>query len=332
MAYRPRGNKFFVDVSHQGKRMTATVDTEHEAQLKEMELKTALMTGNTKVETKTTGEWTLGQAVERTKLTRWKGTKSERTAYLNADLVVDHFGHDILLSNISTHDIDDFVDSLKKKGNGDGTINRKLAALSTIMEVAIERGKLSGKPRMRRLKEAKGRIRWLTDREEDVLLETLKLWEKHDHHDAVSVLLDTGMRLGELWRIRKIDISMKQGIIHIWVNKGDEPRSVPMTSRVKEILTRRLEVFGEQPFPYDNAWMRHTWDRAKRHLKLHNDEQFVPHCCRHTCASRLVQRGVSLAVVQAWLGHKNIQVTMRYAHLCPTNLLAAVEALEKRPQ
>ncbi len=42
----------------------------------------------------------------------------------------------------------------------------------------------------------------------------------------------------------------------------------------------------------------------------------------HTCASRLVQRGVPLKVVQEWMGHKAINMTMRYAHLAPANLLA----------
>jgi len=63
-------------------------------------------------------------------------------------------------------------------------------------------------------------------------------------------------------------------------------------------------------------------------MNLEHDEQFIPHCLRHTCASRLVQRGVPIMVVQEWLGHKTIQMTMRYAHLCPTNLEAAVKVLE----
>ncbi len=63
-------------------------------------------------------------------------------------------------------------------------------------------------------------------------------------------------------------------------------------------------------------------------MELEHDDQFIPHCLRHTCASRLVQRGVPILVVQQWLGHKTIQMTMRYAHLCPTNLEEAVKVLE----
>jgi len=56
--------------------------------------------------------------------------------------------------------------------------------------------------------------------------------------------------------------------------------------------------------------------------------QFVPHCLRHTCASRLVQREVNLKVVQQWMGQKSIQITLRYAHLTPSNLMDAVQILE----
>ncbi len=55
----------------------------------------------------------------------------------------------------------------------------------------------------------------------------------------------------------------------------------------------------------------------------------VAHALRHTCASRLVQRGVGLKVVQQWMGHKRIEVTLRYAHLSPTSLLEAVKVLEE---
>jgi integrase len=71
------------------------------------------------------------------------------------------------------------------------------------------------------------------------------------------------------------------------------------------------------------------WDRLRSHLNLDHDKQFVVHALRHTCASRLIQRGVPLAVVQKWMGHKAIQTTLRYAHLAPDSLRVAMEALEQ---
>lgn len=70
------------------------------------------------------------------------------------------------------------------------------------------------------------------------------------------------------------------------------------------------------------------WNRLRSQMKLNTDKQFVVYALRHTCASRLIQKGVSLRVVGDWLGHKSLTVTMRYAHLSPTNLTDAAKVLE----
>jgi site-specific recombinase XerD len=60
-----------------------------------------------------------------------------------------------------------------------------------------------------------------------------------------------------------------------------------------------------------------------------HDKEFIPYALRHTCASRLVQRGVPLTVIQKWLGHESIRVTQRYAKIRPEDLFAAVDVLER---
>jgi site-specific recombinase XerD len=79
----------------------------------------------------------------------------------------------------------------------------------------------------------------------------------------------------------------------------------------------------------DNFWMNREWGRVRAKMQMNEDPQFIPYVRRHTCASRLVQRGASLQVVQEWMGHKSIKVTLRYAHLAPSNLFAAAGLLEK---
>jgi integrase len=198
------------------------------------------------------------------------------------------------------------------------------------MTVAEERGGLSRRPKIPHRKEGRGRIRYLLPEEERAMLGLFEQWGMVDMHDAVVVLVDTGLRAGELYRLEPRDVDRNQRLLHIWETKADLPRSVPLTERAFVVVKNRL-LRGPKLFPFTHHSFRHHWDRAKVVMGLGGDKQFVPHALRHTCASRLVQRGVPIQVVQQWLGHKTLTVTMRYAHLAPANLFAAVKALESPP-
>ena len=69
------------------------------------------------------------------------------------------------------------------------------------------------------------------------------------------------------------------------------------------------------------------WNRARKAMGLEDDPWFVFRCCRHTCATRLVQANVNLAVVKEFMGHKTIETTLRYAHVNDTGLTDALRSL-----
>jgi integrase len=109
-------------------------------------------------------------------------------------------------------------------------------------------------------------------------------------------------------------------------------RSVPMTSMCRYALEHlcKGKMSHEKIWP-DNitsgniSRVIRMW-KAKRGLP--EDDEACFHTFRHTCCSRLVQRGVPIVVVQKWMGHATIQTTMRYAHLAPDSLDIALKALE----
>lgn len=348
---RLRGDRYFVDVSIKGTRKTSTCDTYEEALTTQARLRTdilAKLNGDVKdhsspaIDTsKGDTKWTLKDAVDKTlnlpAPEGWKNGKCEKTSMINIKFALDYFGSTCLITNINVDTIDGFMEHLGKRGDSNGTINRKLAALSKVLTVAQRRSRgRYHKPEFpRRLPEAKGRIRQLSSQEEQMLVAYYTRLGDGDAIDATHVLLDTGMRLSELFSIRQTDVT-PEGILLIHGRdakgtKNGEFRSVPMTKRVSEILTRRINlmVTGDNPFPWNRHWYTRKWNRMRDHLGFNDDPQFIPHMLRHTCASRLVQRGVSLKVVQEWMGHKTIQITMRYAHLYPKDLFAARDALEQ---
>jgi integrase len=74
------------------------------------------------------------------------------------------------------------------------------------------------------------------------------------------------------------------------------------------VLVFNSEIVTDKPFCFNNQW--------KRVLKEAEIEGFRFHDLRHTCASYLAQSGASLLEIADVLGHKQIQMTKRYAHLC----------------
>jgi integrase len=329
---RRRGTSLLVDVTENGQRRTATVSGLDVTEAKRVQatLRAELLNGGPGATAKV---WTLQEGLNRAMKVFWNGSLGERTAMLNAEAVLDYFGGTTTLDKISCDDMDAFVEQLQDGGNSNGTINRKLAVISKVFKLAVERSKESGlttMPTIHRQKEGIGRVRWLTQAEEARCLSLLSQWSKDDHAEAFIVLVDTGMRLGELFRMTGRDCTFgEQAMLEVWGRKNGTFRTIPMTTRVQDILKRRMEITHAGPlFPFDNRWYRHTWDRMKTVLGLDADDQFVPHALRHTCASRLVQRGVTLLVVKVWMGHKSILTTQRYAHLAASNLLDAVRVLE----
>ena len=97
---------------------------------------------------------------------------------------------------------------------------------------------------------------------------------------------------------------------------------MPLTPRAAEALGKLLQHPLHGTVSVD--WCGHRWGKVRKACNL-GDVNL--HVLRHTCASRLVQGGVDLYTVSAWLGHSSVKVTERYAHLRPDALHAAMQAL-----
>jgi Site-specific recombinase XerD len=275
------------------------------------------------------GRMLLLDAIDAVYEVRWKHTKDAERSYSRARSIANHIGN-IPLKDIGTAMVTKLMQGLEKEKARNGTINRYLAALKTILnhhEQGIRHVKLR--------KESKGRIRVVSREEEARGVELLRYTnhnKRRQHYpevaELVEVLVDTGMRLSELLNLSYEDVSFDANLISIWINKGDRPRSIPMTKRVRAIMEAKINTesgkpFNLQPYQAENAW---RW--VRKEMGLDKDNEFILHALRHTCASRLVNKGIDLYVVRDWLGHSSIQVTERYAHLAPHKLAHAASVLE----
>jgi integrase len=178
-------------------------------------------------------------------------------------------------------------------------------------------------------KEPQGRLRWLTHEEAIRLLDASRRSRNPSLVDLVELALFTGMRQGELLNLTWADVDRARGGILLEKTKSGRRREVPLGERAYAVLERRSVsgtpvrlVFGSR------SWdcFRKGWEAAVGAATLDAPLRF--HDLRHTLASWAVQRGVTLPELKDLLGHSTLTMVLRYAHLAPENLRAAVARLD----
>lgn len=333
MAVYKRGEKgmFYMNFIVNGVRVNKSTGkfTKKEAKLVEAVEKKKLMEDGALSPREKRARLKLSEAIKKVYEERWKHNKDGGKSRRNAEIIMEQIG-DIPIGRIDEDVVSALIAKLETRIIKDGTLNRFLAALKTVL-----RHNKQPWDHIKLRKEPKGRIRVLSIQEER---EAIKLLRYTDHKrrksfyqvaDLVEVLLDTGCRLSEILKLKYKDIDFDTGLISIWENKGDKPRSMPMTTRVRSIFKTRMEGNPARPFRLCVSQAEKAWRWVRSEMKLDGDEEFVLHALRHTCASRLVNAGIDLYVVKEWLGHSSIQVTEKYAHLNPNKLKLAVTVLDK---
>lgn len=333
MSVYKRGDKgvFYMNFTVNGVRVFRSTGkfTKKEAKLVEAVEKKKLMDEASLPPQERLSRTKISEAIDQVYKARWKNNKDGDGSYSNAKRFITLMG-DLPLSGITEDIVFDYIAKLEETKITTATINRYLASLKTVL-----RFKRQPSDFIRLGKESKGRIRVISKEEETQLLSIIRGAKANIRNeffpetaDLIEILLDTGMRLSEGINLKYADVNFQAGLISIWVNKADKPRSVPMTKRVRAILKQRQEINGVRAFTITRHQAGHAWNWARNRMGLQKDKEFVMHALRHTCATRLVNRGVDLYVVKEYLGHSTIQVTERYAHLSPDKLAHAAGILE----
>jgi len=226
------------------------------------------------------------------------------------------------------------VEKLKAKELGEGlspaTVNRRLACLKSLFNRAIEWGKAKQNPvcKIKLFKENNQRLRYL---EEEEIVRLLAACPEH-LKPVIKVALNTGMRRGEILNLKWRDIDIKRDIIYLLDTKNKEQRDVPMNNEVKKVFMGILR-HSDSPYIFyntDNKRYRDVRNAFAKALKCAKITNFRFHDLRHTFGSHMVMSGVDLNTVRELMGHKSIQMTLRYAHLSPKYKKRAVDILGRK--
>jgi len=215
------------------------------------------------------------------------------------------------------------------------TVSKELGVLKAAFRCAIRWGGASRSPLVGIAlnQEGTARTRWLSDDEETGLLAHCPAWLR----DIIIVGLDTGLRPGNL-----------VGLQRVWVQQGETcviipreqtktkklPLTIPLTVRAADIVHRYLESARSEYLFLSTTGRPFTCAEVNRALQRAAVTAGLRDIClytlRHSFISRLVQAGVSLPEVAALAGHRDIRMTMRYAHLAPQHLRNSIATLEAR--
>lgn len=239
------------------------------------------------------------------------------------------------LSAIGPADIEAFK-AKRRTEVSDSTTNRELAFLKTMLNLAVEWGRLEKSPaaKVKKFREPASRERILTGEETRRLLKAAG----PELRPIITVALGTGMRKGEVLALKWPDVDLVRGIITVTTSKSGKGRKVPMSGAVAAALgaiPRRGEHVFHNPETGTHIKDVKTGFRAAcARAKKNPDDKKDPgitglrfHDLRHTFASKALELGADIMTVSRILGHSSIMMTAKYLHPTGESMRAAVEKM-----
>lgn len=269
------------------------------------------------------------------------------------------------LDEITGRDLEQIRTAWLNSGNKPSTANRKMGSISGVFSRAVEWDYLAASP-LERVKQLKvdsiGRIRYLSKDEAKALRDALDAREERiraerdsanewrskrgkvalpdlrahpfaDHLKPMVLLsLSTGMRRGEVFGLRWADVNLSAKTVTVAGEnaKTSETRHIPLNAEALATLEGWKEQASGTAYVFQGEEDKPMTDVKTAWLGLLKNAGIVGfrwHDMRHDFASRLVMAGVPLNTVRDLLGHADIKMTLRYAHLAPDSKAAAVELI-----
>ncbi|MDR5772910.1 MULTISPECIES: tyrosine-type recombinase/integrase [unclassified Caballeronia] len=273
------------------------------------------------------------------------------------------------LSDFTAWIIEKWRAARMKAGVGASTVNRDLSALRGLFSRAVEWGVLAEHPMrtVKALQAPSGKVRWLSDDEEARLRAALAAREERERAEresanawrtargyglmqnlrelefvdylkpAVLLSLNTGLRQGELLKLDWRDVNLDRALLTVVdaSSKSGKQRHIPLNEEALAVLISWRKQQTKHSIVFAGATggvrtdVKTAWSKLLLNAEITN---FRWHDMRHHFASRLVMAGVDLNTVRELLGHADLTMTLRYAHLAPEHLSAAVAKLDRHPQ
>jgi integrase len=233
------------------------------------------------------------------------------------------------LDEVTPADVQALKARLREKGLANGTVNRHLAAIRSMINLAI-RWKVvtcdnpASSPGM--LME-RSRDMYLTDEQAHTLFKALREMGTRSTTAAIAMLAVTGARRNEILRARWDELDISRRILTVPVSKSGKPRRIFLSDPAMQIIAHQARIRNDgHPYIFPGGVpgrplnsVKSAWRRVKQIANLPDDLRV--HDLRHSFASVLANRGVPLNEIGTLLGHSDVRMTARYAHHAPQRLI-----------
>lgn len=275
--------------------------------------------------------------------------RSQRTMKSNVKILNEMIG-DEAVATINYSRLKKLVQELYDRGYADGTVHRKMCAISKALNEATRMEDDNGKPVLAAkvpiptVVARNARSRVLTHEEEVAIFDQIGIRERAEpirdwrrFAQLLRFLLDTGCRLGEALNVSDAILQEREGVTYVsfprYTTKNEKPRTLPLTQAIVSAVPElRARANGGKFFPMKSQTVWYMWDTIRADLCSDgmNVQDVVLHTMRHTFLTRLAQSGkVSIYRISEWAGHSSIQVTMdHYLHLMPEDKLDTLDVIE----
>ncbi len=242
------------------------------------------------------------------------------------------------LNEIDTRDIERFKAALKDKNLKPKSMRTYIGTLARMLRLAAKWKIIERAPEFENVRVPLPEFRFFSHEESERLIQAAD----PEWRCMILTALRTGLRIGELLALRKEDVDLKAGRLvvrrsmyrgQVGPTKTGRNREVPLGTAVLGALKAHWHLKGPLVFCKEDGQTltdrecRRPLDRACRKAGL---PQVGWHVLRHSFASQLTMRGAPLKAVQELLGHSQISMTQRYAHLSPEVRREAVALLDTK--
>ena len=266
----------------------------------------------------------------------WRHGNGARTSRFNTNHFTRLRGSSFPVRKLTQPVLNQVCIELEEEGKSDATINRVISAVSTVLNHCAFDGCIESAPKFRRRKENEHRYTFYTKEQVDhMICLSTSVFERQDLADLITVASYSGMRQGELLKLRNKDCDFASDRLLIggekaFTTKSGEFRPIPMHDRFRKILSDRCSQSSSQVRVLGDEWSNkdqvlRAFNKVKKLAGF--DETYVFHSLRHSFATWHADAGTPIRTLMSLMGHRNIETTLRYAKTTDKALTAAQEQI-----